>query len=114
MRVTIAIDDDLFKEAFSLSNVKTKKELITLSLQEFIRKKRLEYLAGMYSSGAVTVPCEELEEYRADNRSGASLADLRKIVQAFPHLDRSDTSFEADAVATVSLQPKIHEALSWE
>jgi hypothetical protein len=40
----------LFEEAFSLSNVKTKKE--------FIRKKRLEHLAGMYSSGAVTMTCE--------------------------------------------------------
>jgi antitoxin (DNA-binding transcriptional repressor) of toxin-antitoxin stability system len=31
-------------------------------------------------------------------RSGATLADLRKIVQAFSHLDRSDTSFEADVI----------------
>lgn len=68
MRATIAIDDALFKEAFSLSNVKTKKELISLSLQEFIRKKRLEHLAGMYSSGAVAMTCEELEEYRADDK----------------------------------------------
>lgn len=68
MRATIAIDDALFEEAFSLSNVKTKKDLITLSLQEYIRKKRLEHLAGMYSSGAVTMTCEELEEYRADDK----------------------------------------------
>jgi Arc/MetJ family transcription regulator len=68
MRATIAIDDALFKEAFSLSNVKTKKELINLSLQEYVRKKRLEHLAGMYASGAVTMTCEELEEYRADEK----------------------------------------------
>lgn len=68
MRTTIAIDDDLFNEAFSLSDVKTKKDLINLSLQEFIRKKRLEHLAGMYSSGAITITCEELEEYRADDK----------------------------------------------
>ena len=68
MRATIAIDDALFDEAFSLSNVKTKKELISLSLQEFIRKKRLEHLAGMYGSGAVSMTCEELEEYRADDK----------------------------------------------
>jgi hypothetical protein len=35
MKATIAIDDVLFEEAFSLSNVKTKKELISLSLQEY-------------------------------------------------------------------------------
>ncbi len=68
MRATIAIDDALFKEALSLSTAKTKKELINLSLQEYIRKKRLEHLAGMYSSGAVTMTCEELEEYRTDDK----------------------------------------------
>lgn len=68
MRATIAIDDALFKEAFSLSNAKTKKELINLSLQEYVRKKRLEHLAGMYSSGAVTMTCEELEEYRSNDK----------------------------------------------
>ena len=68
MRATIAIDDALFEEAFSLSNAKTKKELISLSLLEFIRKKRLEHLAGMYSSGAVVTTSEELEEYRADDK----------------------------------------------
>ena len=68
MRATIAIDDALFNEAFLLSNVKTKKELINLSLQEYIRKKRLEDLAGMYSSNAVSLTCEELEEYRSDEK----------------------------------------------
>jgi len=68
MRATIDINDALFKEASSLSNIKTKKELINRSLQEFIRKMRLEHLAGMYSSGAVSMTCEELEEYRADDK----------------------------------------------
>ena len=68
MRATIAIDDALFNEAFSLSKVKTKKDLINLSLHELIRKKRREHLAGMYGSGAVTMTCEELEEYRADDK----------------------------------------------
>jgi len=47
-------------------------------------------------------------------RSGATLADLSKIVQAFPHLDKSDTSFEADVVAAASEQPSMPEALTWE
>ena len=46
--------------------------------------------------------------------SGATLADLRKIVQAFPHLDKSDTLFESDVIAAASLQPSMPEALSWE
>lgn len=45
---------------------------------------------------------------------GATLADLNRIVQAFPHLDRSDTSFESDVIAAASLQPSMPESLSWE
>ena len=46
--------------------------------------------------------------------SGATLADLRKIVQSFPRLDRSDTSFEVDVIAAATSQPAMPEALSWE
>ena len=47
-------------------------------------------------------------------RSGATLADLRNIVQALPHLDKNDTSFEADVIAAANSQPSIPEAASWE
>ena len=47
-------------------------------------------------------------------RGGVTLADLRKIVQAFPHIDRSDTTFEADIIAAASSQPSMPAALSWE
>ncbi len=46
--------------------------------------------------------------------SGASLADLRTIVSALPHLDRDDTNFAADVTAAVGAQPAMPEALSWE
>jgi antitoxin (DNA-binding transcriptional repressor) of toxin-antitoxin stability system len=46
--------------------------------------------------------------------SGATLADLRKIVQVFPHLDRGDTSFESDVMAAASSQPAQPKAISWE
>jgi antitoxin (DNA-binding transcriptional repressor) of toxin-antitoxin stability system len=56
---------------------------------------------------ASLVPVEQIS-------SGAILADLRKIVQAFPHLDRSDTSFASDIIVAASSQPAMPEALSWE
>lgn len=65
MRATIAIDDQLLTEAFKVTGVKTKKELVEISLRELIRKKRLEQLAGMYGSQSVAITHEELEEYRA-------------------------------------------------
>lgn len=47
-------------------------------------------------------------------RGGATLADLRKIVQAFPHLDSNDISFETDVIAAADSQPALPEAQSWE
>jgi hypothetical protein len=45
---------------------------------------------------------------------GATLADLRKIVQALPHLDNSDTTFADDVMTAANSQPAMPEALSWE
>ena len=52
MRTNIVIDDGLLEEAFSVSNAKTKKDLIHEALKEFIRlkkRKNLEELAGAVS-----------------------------------------------------------------
>jgi Arc/MetJ family transcription regulator len=49
MRTNIVIDDDLLNEAFSVSNAKTKKDLIHVALTEYIRikkRKDLTELAG--------------------------------------------------------------------
>lgn len=37
MRTNIVLDDELVQEAFKHAQVKTKKELITIALQEFVR-----------------------------------------------------------------------------
>jgi Arc/MetJ family transcription regulator len=52
VRTNIVIDDDLLKEAFSLSRSKTKKEIIHEALRELIRlrkRKDLSDLAGRVS-----------------------------------------------------------------
>lgn len=49
MRTNIELDDALVEEAFRLTNVRTKKELIHLALQELIKarlRKNLLDLAG--------------------------------------------------------------------
>jgi Arc/MetJ family transcription regulator len=66
MRMTIAIDDRLFEEAKKLTDVKTKKELINLSLRELIRRKRQQHLAGLYGCGLVDLTVEDVEELRRD------------------------------------------------
>ena len=50
MRTNIDIDDDLLEQAFSVSRVRTKKELIHEALKEFVRLRRrkdLTELAGL-------------------------------------------------------------------
>jgi Arc/MetJ family transcription regulator len=67
MRTTITIDDKLIEEAQKLSALKTKKELIDLSLREFIQRRRLEHLAGLYGSGLVNLTVEDVEDFRRDD-----------------------------------------------
>ncbi len=49
MRTNVVLDDDLVTEAFALTEVRTKRELIDLALRELVRirrKKDLTELAG--------------------------------------------------------------------
>ena len=50
MRTNIVIDDELLKEAFSVSNAKTKKDLIHEALREFIRLKSCKPLTDLAGS----------------------------------------------------------------
>ena len=40
MRTNVVIDDELVKEAFALTGVRTKRELVHLALQELVRQRR--------------------------------------------------------------------------
>lgn len=40
MRTNVVIDDQLINEAFRLSKIKTKKELIKTALEEFIQNRK--------------------------------------------------------------------------
>jgi len=51
MRTNIVIDDDLLEKAFSVSNAKTKKELIHEALKELIKLKKRKDLTKL--SGAI-------------------------------------------------------------
>lgn len=49
MRTNIVMDDELVKEAFALTGVRTKRELVHLALRELVRQRRkrdLTELAG--------------------------------------------------------------------
>lgn len=40
MRTNIEIDDELMEEAFRLTNIRTKKELVHMALMEFVKAKK--------------------------------------------------------------------------
>ena len=66
MRSTIDIDETLLSEAARLTETKTKKDLINLSLRELIRKKRREHLAGLFGSGIMDISHADVEKMRED------------------------------------------------
>ena len=47
VRTNIFIDENLLKEAFALSNAKTKKELINHALEEFVKNNKRKNLADL-------------------------------------------------------------------
>ena len=49
MRTNIVLDDNLVQEAFALTGVRTKRELVHMALKELVRRRRkrdLSELAG--------------------------------------------------------------------
>jgi len=66
MRTTINIDKGLLEEALKLSNIRTKKELINLSLKEFIRRRHLRKLKRRLGKCDLDLNLSSLEEMRKD------------------------------------------------
>ena len=44
MRTNIVLDDELMERAFLLCNARTKRELVTLALTEFVRTREMKDL----------------------------------------------------------------------
>lgn len=47
MRTSIDLDDNLLEEAFRLTNVKTKKEIVNMALKELIRNRKKRNLLDL-------------------------------------------------------------------
>ena len=66
MRSTIDIDEQVLAEAMKVANVRTKKELIDLSLKELVRKKRRERLLARFGKFSLSISASQLEKMRSD------------------------------------------------
>ncbi len=64
MRSTMEIDEKLLAEAMRLTDAKTKKEVVRLSLVNLIRKKRRERLKGKLNKFPLALTQSELKKMR--------------------------------------------------
>ena len=69
MRTTIDIDKALMEEALKISKVRTKRELINLSLKEYIRRMRLKSLKKRLGDYDLTIDLKDLEKGREDEQT---------------------------------------------
>ncbi|MBM3501066.1 MAG: type II toxin-antitoxin system VapB family antitoxin [Armatimonadetes bacterium] len=73
MRSTIDLPDSLLTDAMELTGLKTKREVVTLALEELVRKRRLDDLRSMFGKG-FGLTQEDLEEMRRDEYDDAPTA----------------------------------------
>jgi len=84
MRTTIDIDKNLIEEALKLSKISTKKELINLSLKEFIRRRHLEKLKNRLGNCDLNIDLSSLKEMRKDESLSLYLATYLFILYFSP------------------------------
>ncbi|MBR8831431.1 MAG: hypothetical protein N5P05_000916 [Chroococcopsis gigantea SAG 12.99] len=66
MRTNIELDDELVEEAFRLTNVRTKKDLLDLALRELIRIRKKRNLLDL--SGQIQLAPDY--DYKASRENG--------------------------------------------
>lgn len=64
MATNLALDDALIEKARSVSGLKTKRETVTLALEEFIRRRQMSSIAALFG----TVVYEPDYDYKAARR----------------------------------------------
>lgn len=66
MRTTVDIDKEVLEEALKISKIRTKKELINISLKEYIRRFRINNLKKRLGNYDLTIDLKDLEKGRED------------------------------------------------
>jgi Arc/MetJ family transcription regulator len=64
MKTLVDINEDVLKEAMKLSEAETKKEVITLALEELIKSKLREKLKQSAGSGMIETKLSDLKRIR--------------------------------------------------
>ena len=67
MRTLVDIDENILKEAMRLTNARTKKEVVNLSLRELVRRKKVESLKSRLGKVDLDLDHRTLERMRQDD-----------------------------------------------
>jgi hypothetical protein len=67
MRTTVDIPNDLMDRAMELSHARTKREVLTVALDEYVKRLLRERLLEMLGTGFLDMTQEDLERMRADD-----------------------------------------------
>jgi Arc/MetJ family transcription regulator len=70
MRTLVDINENVLKEAMEVSEATTKKETITLALEELIKSRLRQKLKGMAGSGIIETGLSELKRLRKRREKG--------------------------------------------
>jgi len=64
MKILVDINENVLKEAMEVAETATKKETITLALEELIKSRLRQKLKGMAGSGVVETGLSDLKRLR--------------------------------------------------
>jgi Arc/MetJ family transcription regulator len=70
MRTLVDINENVLREAMEVSEATTKKETITLALEELIKSRLRQKLKGMAGSGIIETRLSELKRLRKRREKG--------------------------------------------
>jgi Arc/MetJ family transcription regulator len=64
MKTLVDINENVLKEAMEVSGARTKKEVITLALEELIKSRLRQKLKGLAGSGLIETKLSNLKRMR--------------------------------------------------
>lgn len=67
MRTTVDLPADLMAKALELSPARTKREVLTAALDEYVKRLLREELLQMLGTGFLDMAPEDLDRMRADD-----------------------------------------------
>jgi Arc/MetJ family transcription regulator len=62
MRTTLDLSEDLLKEAMQATNIRTKTQVITVALEELVRKTKISALKEFKGKVDLDIDLDELRE----------------------------------------------------